>query len=86
MSERHTLTEKEFAEAVGLNPAQIGALRRNGQVPHYRVGRRILYSPTHILEFLRHFEIPVSDALEETNVTAALTPPNQPILSPKHAP
>jgi transcriptional regulator with XRE-family HTH domain len=39
----HTLTEEQFADAVGLSVAFIRQLRREGRIPHVRINRRVLY-------------------------------------------
>jgi len=57
MSEqRATMSEREFAKAVGLSRVTLWRLRLKGLVPHYRVGTRILYSQQHIEQFLKAHE------------------------------
>jgi excisionase family DNA binding protein len=54
--ERYTMTEKEFAEAVGISVTTCWALRKKKKLPHFKVGRRILYSPDHVTQFLASVE------------------------------
>jgi hypothetical protein len=49
---KHTLTEREFAEFVGLSVSVIRQLRQQGRIPHIRVNKRVLYLRTDALEFL----------------------------------
>jgi response regulator of citrate/malate metabolism len=51
-NQRATLSEAEFAKAVGLSRVTIWRLRIKGLVPHYQIGTRILYGPQHIEQFL----------------------------------
>jgi excisionase family DNA binding protein len=53
---RVTLTEKEFARAVGISLTTCWALRKKNKLAHYKVGRRILYSPDHVMQFLASVE------------------------------
>jgi excisionase family DNA binding protein len=53
---RATMTEREFAKAVGLSVTTLWALRRAGKLPHFKVGRRILYCQDHVREFLASIE------------------------------
>lgn len=46
------LTEPQFARAVGLSLALVRALRREGRLPHVRVGRRVLYLHRDAEQFL----------------------------------
>lgn len=57
MSEqRATMSEPEFAKAVGLSRVTLWRLRLKGLVPHYRVGTRVLYGQQHIEQFLKAHE------------------------------
>lgn len=57
MSEqRATMSEAEFAKAVGLSRVTLWRLRTKGLVPHYRIGTRILYSKEHVEQFLKNYE------------------------------
>jgi excisionase family DNA binding protein len=53
---RATMTEREFAKAVGLSVTTLWAMRKAGKLPHFKVGRRILYSQEHVREFLASVE------------------------------
>jgi excisionase family DNA binding protein len=54
--QRATMTEAEFAKAVGVSRVTLWRLRQKGQLPHYKLGRRILYGQRHVEEFLRAHE------------------------------
>lgn len=43
---------KEVAEVIGLSVSTVRKLTREGELPHIRVGRRILYPVTAIHEWL----------------------------------
>jgi excisionase family DNA binding protein len=52
-----TITEKQFAEVVGLSYGYVKKLRRKGEIKCLRVGRKILYRyPGHVERFLRERE------------------------------
>ncbi len=51
-AKRFTLSEQEFATAVGLSLSRVKALRLQGRVPHSRVGKRVLYTCDNISQFL----------------------------------
>jgi excisionase family DNA binding protein len=54
MSEqRVTMSEAQFAKAVGLSRVTLWRLRQKGLVPHYRIGTKILYGQQHVDEFLK---------------------------------
>ena len=54
--QRATITEAEFAKAVGVSRVTLWRMRQRGQLPHYKLGRRILYGQRHVEEFLRAHE------------------------------
>jgi excisionase family DNA binding protein len=54
--DRETMTEAEFAKAVGVSRVTLWHMRQRGQLPHYKLGRRILYGQRHVEEFLRAHE------------------------------
>jgi predicted site-specific integrase-resolvase len=54
--EKATLTEREFCEAVGIHRVTAFRLRRQGKLPHCKIGSKIVYLPRHIEEFLRLHE------------------------------
>lgn len=53
---RLTMTEEEFARAVGISRITAYRLRKAGKLPHCRVGGKVLYLPKHIEEFLINCE------------------------------
>ncbi len=53
---KFTLSEKDFCAAVGISRATAYRLRKAGQLPHCRVGRRVLYLPRHIEGLLADHE------------------------------
>jgi excisionase family DNA binding protein len=57
--DRETMTEEEFAKAVGVSRVTLWRMRQRGQLPHYNLGRRILYGQRHVEEFLRAHERPL---------------------------
>jgi excisionase family DNA binding protein len=57
MTERkETMTEGEFARAVGVSRVTLWRMRQRGQLPHYKLGRRVLYGRKHVDEFLTMHE------------------------------
>jgi len=57
MSEQQvTMTEAEFAKAVGVSRVTLWRMRQKGELPHYRLGKRILYGQQHVSEFLKAHE------------------------------
>lgn len=56
-AERATLTEKEFAQTVGISVTTCKVLRKANKLAHCKVGRRILYlNPKHVQQFLNSIE------------------------------
>ncbi len=53
---RRTLDRHAGAKMVGLGLSTFDAERRKGNIRYCRVGRRILFLPEHIEEFLRRAE------------------------------
>jgi excisionase family DNA binding protein len=49
---RYTLTEQEFSEVVGLSLAFVRQLRKQGRLPHVRIGDRVLYTQEDVYSFL----------------------------------
>jgi excisionase family DNA binding protein len=45
--------EGEAAKRTGLSARALASLRRRGEVPAHRVGRRVLYSPLELDAWLR---------------------------------
>jgi excisionase family DNA binding protein len=56
---KETMTEKEFAKAVGVSRVTLWRMRQKGQLPHYKLGRRVLYGQHHVTEFLKAHERPL---------------------------
>lgn len=62
MSEQKaTMTEAEFAKAVGVSRVTLWRMRKRGELPHYRLGKRILYGQEHIRQFLKLHEQQMQD-------------------------
>lgn len=55
-TERVTMTEREFAQKVGISVTTCWALRKKNKLAHCKVGRRILYTPDHVRRFLESTE------------------------------
>lgn len=51
-----TMTEGEFCQAVGISRVTAWRLRRQGKLPHCKIGVKILYRPEHIAQFLAAHE------------------------------
>jgi hypothetical protein len=58
--EKETMTEQEFCARVGICRMTAFRLREAGKLPHCKIGRRILYLPRHVTEFLSNIERGVS--------------------------
>ncbi len=62
MSEQKaTMTESEFAKAVGVSRVTLWRMRKKGELPHYRLGKRILYGQQHVTEFLKLHEQKINE-------------------------
>jgi excisionase family DNA binding protein len=48
----YTLTEQEFSEALGLSLTFVRQLRKQGRLPHIRVGDRVLYTEQDVRSFI----------------------------------
>jgi predicted site-specific integrase-resolvase len=57
----YTLTEEQFANAVGISIAFLRELRRQGRVPHVRINRRVLYLKTDAERFLEQHRNAVAE-------------------------
>lgn len=53
-----TITERQFCEMVGISRITAWRLRERNELPHCRVGNKILYLPRHVDEFLSAHELP----------------------------
>ena len=54
---------EDVAERTTLSPSQVRRLVRSRQIPHTRVGRRILFDPDAVAEWLRDKGVSVDEAL-----------------------
>lgn len=57
MIHKVTLTDREFCQAVGISRITASRLRKQGKLPHCRIGSKILYLLRHVDEFLASHEI-----------------------------
>ena len=55
------LSVKQVAEELGVSPHMIRALVRQGRIPHVQVGRRVLFDPKDIENFIESHKIPARD-------------------------
>ncbi|OLE54568.1 MAG: hypothetical protein AUG51_07745 [Acidobacteria bacterium 13_1_20CM_3_53_8] len=53
-TETKLMSEKEAAHVLGLHWTTVRDYRRAGKIPCYTVGRRPVYAPHHLEEYLRH--------------------------------
>jgi len=53
---KQTMSEAEFCRVVGISRTTAWQLRKQGRLPYYRLGAKILYSPEHVTEFLTSIE------------------------------
>lgn len=51
------LTVPEMAGRLRISRSTLMRLHANGQLPHLRVGRRILFTEAHLGEIMRGFEV-----------------------------
>jgi predicted DNA-binding transcriptional regulator AlpA len=61
LNQKATMSEREFCETVGISRITAWRLRERNELPHCRVGNRVLYLPRHIDEFLAAHEQPTKD-------------------------
>jgi hypothetical protein len=59
---KFTITEKQFAAAVGLSPQLIAQLRKQGRIPHVRVNSRVLYLRADAERFLQQHRHAVAES------------------------
>lgn len=60
MQDRVVLTEQEFCKAVNISRTKCWRLRKQGKLPHLRIGDRIGFLQKHIDEFLKSCEQRIS--------------------------
>ena len=53
------LSAVEAARAIGVCPRTLATMTKRGEVPHVRIGRRVLYRPEALQAWLAGREIPV---------------------------
>lgn len=56
MQDRVVITEQEFCKAVNISRTKCWRLRKQGKLPHLRIGDRIGFLQKHIDEFLTSCE------------------------------
>jgi predicted dehydrogenase len=56
MTERLTMSRREFAERVGISVRTLDALLAGGQVSCVRIASRVLFTEAHAEELLKKFE------------------------------
>lgn len=56
MSERVTMTRREFAARVGVSLRTVDALLAEGKVSCVRIASRVLFTEEHVAELLQKFE------------------------------
>jgi excisionase family DNA binding protein len=55
-TEAETLTEVEAAQLLGISKITLQRLRHRGEISHFRIGARVLYSPQHLKDYLADVE------------------------------
>jgi excisionase family DNA binding protein len=55
-AEVETLTESAAARMLGVSKITLQRLRNRGEISHFRIGARVLYSPKHIQDYLSSVE------------------------------
>ncbi len=55
-----TMNENNFCEMVGISRMTAYRLRKQGKLPHFRLKRKILYTPEHVQLFMTPHEYNVS--------------------------
>lgn len=53
---RQTMTEAEFCRRVGISRTTAWLMRKQGRLPYYRLGAKVMYGQEHVEEFLRSIE------------------------------
>ena len=54
--EVETLTESAAARMLGVSKITLQRLRNRGEISHFRIGARVLYSPEHLKDYLADVE------------------------------
>lgn len=55
-TEAETLTESAAAQMLGVSKITLQRLRNRGEISHFRIGARVLYSPEHLKDYLAAVE------------------------------
>jgi excisionase family DNA binding protein len=55
-ADAETLTEVEAARMLGISKITLQRLRHRGEISHFRIGARVLYSPQHLKDYLTGVE------------------------------
>lgn len=50
------LSEVQAAASLGVSRITLLRARQRGLIKHYRIGRRVTYAPSHLVEFRRSVE------------------------------
>lgn len=55
---RLTLTEREMCQRLGISRITAYRLRETGKISYLRIGRRIAYLESHLLQYIKRIEKP----------------------------
>lgn len=55
--EKELLNSKEACRRLNVSRATLCRLTQTGRLSHYRVGKKLLFSPRHLSEFLQSTEV-----------------------------
>jgi excisionase family DNA binding protein len=59
---RVTLTEREMCQKLGISRITAYRLRETGKISYLRIGRRIAYLESHIIQYIESVEIQAQSA------------------------
>jgi excisionase family DNA binding protein len=57
-TEAHLLGREQAAKALGISWRKLDYLRADGKIPYCRIGKRILFCPTDLEQFIEARRIP----------------------------
>jgi excisionase family DNA binding protein len=60
-AEFEVITANEVASLLGVNPKTIYEAARRNEIPHRRLGRRLIFERGAVLQWLRHQSAVISD-------------------------
>jgi hypothetical protein len=60
-----TMTEAEFCKRANISRTLAWQLRKQGKLPHARIGSKILYTPEHLAQFIAAHEQPTGGEREQ---------------------